>query len=155
MKRGSYIFTNRVILIKSLTGLKNTIYQFILFQSERISFILEYNVFKKNLEREEVSLFPYRSLLGCLSFIANCTRSNISYTINMFDQYQNNPGMIRWSDLFKCLGYVCYTTNLKFSLSSQEIQIITHTDANIAANRGDCTSMGGQLVKLDKSAIAW
>ena len=108
-----------------------------------------------NIEVEEMSQFPYRSLLGFLSFISSRTRPDISYAVNIFSQFQNNPGMIHWDGLLKLLGYIHYTKHLKLSLFCQKIQIITYTDADFAANRDDRTSMGGQLVLLDKSPITW
>lgn len=106
-------------------------------------------------EITEMTSYPYRSLLGCLSFLASRTRPDISYAVNIFSQFQANPGIIHWSGLLKLLGYVNYTKHLKLSLNCGEPNIITYSDADFASNRDDRTSMGGQLVLLDKSPIMW
>lgn len=106
-------------------------------------------------EVKEMSNIPYRNLLGCISFIANRTRPDLSYAVNIFSQFQNNPGMIHWCGLLKLLGYIAYTKNLKLELSCEATRIITYTDADFASNRDDRTSLGGQLLLLDKSPIAW
>jgi hypothetical protein len=106
-------------------------------------------------EIEEMSKIPYRNLLGCLSFISNRTRPDISYAVNIFSQFQNNPGMAHWCGLLKLLGYVAYTKSLKLELACNKAHIITYTDADFATNRDDRTSLGGQLVLLGNSPIAW
>lgn len=118
-------------------------------------------VFSKNQcpqfdsEVKEMLNYPYRSLLGCLSFLANRTRPDISYAVNIFSQFQSNPGIAHWEGLLKLLGYVSYTKDLKLSLKCNTSLITVFTDADFAANRDDRTSMGGQIVLLGKSPIAW
>lgn len=108
-----------------------------------------------DLEKQEMEQFPYRSLLGCLSFIANRTRPDICYAVNIFSQFQSNPGVVHWQGLLKLLGYLFYTKNLKLNLSCKNAQITAYSDADFAANRDDRTSMGGELILLGESPIAW
>lgn len=103
----------------------------------------------------EMSKFPYRSVLGCLSFLANRTRPDISYAVNIFSQFQNNPGVVHWNGLLKLLGYVCLTKSLKLNLNSKNVHVVAYSDADFATNRDDRISMGGQLLLLDKSPIMW
>lgn len=106
-------------------------------------------------DSEEMLNFPYRSVLGCLSFIANRTRPDISYAVNIFSQFQSNPGMIHWDGLLKLLGYVSYTKEHRLNLSCSKIDLIAFSDADFAANRDDRTSMGGQILFIEKAPIAW
>lgn len=57
--------------------------------------------------------------------------------------------------MLKLLGYVAYTKDLGLKLSCTNLQILTYSDADFAANRDDRTSMGGQLVLLGQSLIDW
>lgn len=110
---------------------------------------------KTNEERNEMSRLPYRSVLGCLSFISNRTRPDISYAINIFSQFQSDPGMSHWHGLLRLLGYVKHTKNLTLKLSCDKNQLITFSDADFASNRDDRTSLGGQVVFLGNSPISW
>ena len=103
----------------------------------------------------EMSKIPYRNLLGCLSFIASRTRPDITYSINIFSQFQSNPGLVHWSGLLKVLGYIKQTENLKLKLESHNLDLIAYSDADFASNRDDCISLGGSLIFLDKSPISW
>lgn len=106
-------------------------------------------------EMFEMSKIPYRNLLGCLSFLGNRTRPDICYAVNIFSQFQQNPGRIHWEGLLRLLGYVHYTQHYKLKLSCSKPQLIVFTDADFAANRDDRKSLGGQLVLLDNSPVDW
>lgn len=106
-------------------------------------------------EHHEMRSVPYRNLLGCLSFLANRTRPDICYAVNIFSQFQNAPGLVHWHGLLNLLGYVWNTRNIKLKLNCNLPQIISFSDADFAANRDDRISMGGQLVCLGDSPISW
>ncbi|GBM56888.1 Retrovirus-related Pol polyprotein from transposon TNT 1-94 [Araneus ventricosus] len=110
---------------------------------------------KSEEELKEISQLPYRNILGCLSFIASRTRPDISYAVNIFSQFQSNPGIFHWNGLLKLLGYVFNTKSLKLKLSCNKAQLVVYSDADFASNRDDRTSVGGQLVMLDNSPIEW
>ena len=106
-------------------------------------------------EFTEMSKYPYRNVLGCLSFLANRTRPDISYAVNIFSQYQVNPGMVHWQGLLKLLGYVSYTRHYKLKLNCHDLQLSIFSDADYAANRNDMVSLGGQISFLGNSPISW
>lgn len=106
-------------------------------------------------ESDEMLNLPYRNLLGCLSFLSNRTRPDIAYAVNIFSQFQSNPGMNHWTGLLRLLGYVGCTRNLKLNLNCNKVQLIAFSDADFATNRDDRTSMGGELVFLDCAPIMW
>lgn len=106
-------------------------------------------------EREEMRQYPYRNLLGCLSFLASRTRPDISYAVNIFSQFQSNPGMEHWCGLLKLLGYVKKTSHYKLKLNCDNVTLTGYSDADFAANRDDRISMGGQYVCFGGSPITW
>lgn len=107
-------------------------------------------------EIEEMSKIPYRNLIGSLSFLANRTRPDISYAVNIFSQFQQNPGMAHWMGLLKLLGYVKYTSNLKLNISNiSNLNLSAYSDADYANNRDDRTSMGGHIIFIDRVPVTW
>lgn len=42
---------------------------------------------------EQMSCLSYRSVLGCISFVASRTRFDLSYAMNVLNQFQSNPGI--------------------------------------------------------------
>lgn len=108
------------------------------------------------VEKRNMSKFPYRNLIGSLAFIANRTRPDISYALNIFSQYQENPGITHWEGLLKLLGYLKYTKSYRLDLSKvTNLNLTAFSDADFAANRDDRISMGGLIVFIDKAPIIW
>ncbi|GBM30962.1 Retrovirus-related Pol polyprotein from transposon RE2 [Araneus ventricosus] len=98
----------------------------------------------------------YRSLVDSLSFLAGRTRPDISYTINIFSQFQENPGITHWNGLLKLLGYISYTNDLRLNLSNiQDLNLTAYSDADFANNRDDRISMNGQIVFIDQVPVTW
>ncbi|GBL95368.1 Retrovirus-related Pol polyprotein from transposon TNT 1-94 [Araneus ventricosus] len=100
--------------------------------------------------------YPYRSLLGSLSYIASRTRPDISYAVNILSQFQENPGIIHWNILLKLLGYLSTTRGLQLNLSRvSDLNVECYSDADFAANRDDRVSIGGFIILLDEVPISW
>jgi hypothetical protein len=108
------------------------------------------------VEVAEMAMLPYRNILGCLSFLANRTRPDISYAVNILSQFQENPGLKHFNCLLKLLGYVEATQNYKLKLSAiNEQKLVCYSDADFAANRDDRVSIGGIIALLDGNPISW
>ncbi|GBO38410.1 Retrovirus-related Pol polyprotein from transposon TNT 1-94 [Araneus ventricosus] len=116
---------------------------------------VEFEQYKGNVFMHQESYINEVAILGCLSFIASRTRPDISYAVNIFSQFQSNPGIFHWNGLLKLLGYVFNTKSLKLKLSCNKAQLVVYSDADFASNRDDRTSVGGQLIMLDNSPIEW
>lgn len=110
---------------------------------------------KTEYELEEMDRIPYRNLLGCLSFLCNRTRPDISYTVNILSQFQSKPGVAHWNGLLRLLGYVYKSQDLMLNLKSSKPNLVAYSDADFASNRDDRTSLGGQLVLFDRAPISW
>lgn len=106
-------------------------------------------------EINEMSKYPYRNLLGCLSYLAGRTRPDIAYAVNIFSQFQNNPGIEHWTGLLKLLGYVRKTAEFKLKLQCDNAALIGYSDADFASNRDDRISMGGQFICIGNSPVVW
>ncbi|GBM87146.1 Retrovirus-related Pol polyprotein from transposon TNT 1-94 [Araneus ventricosus] len=109
-----------------------------------------------SVEITEMTNYPYRSLLGSLSYIASRTRPDISYAVNILSQFQENPGIIHWNILLKLLGYLSTTRGLQLNLSRvSDLNVECYSDADFAANRDDRVSIGGFIILLDEVPISW
>ncbi|GBO06102.1 Retrovirus-related Pol polyprotein from transposon TNT 1-94 [Araneus ventricosus] len=108
-----------------------------------------------NHEREEIAEFPYRNLIGCLSFLANRTKPDIGYAVNILSRYQNNPGKEHWKGLLRLLGYVKSTSFYQLNLSCFKPKTVAFSDSDFAACRDDRVSMGGQIIFIGQAPIMW
>ncbi|GFU04438.1 retrovirus-related Pol polyprotein from transposon TNT 1-94 [Trichonephila clavipes] len=104
-------------------------------------------------EKREMKIILYGNVLGCLSFLAGRTRPNIYYGVNIFSQFQNNPGLEHWYGLLKLIGYVNKTKHYKLRLDCRCNDIVAFLDADFAAKRDDRISMGGQFICLGNTPV--
>jgi hypothetical protein len=48
------------------------------------------------LEQEEMTKYPYASLVGSLIYAQVCTIPDISHAVGMLGRFQSNPGIAHW-----------------------------------------------------------
>lgn len=108
-------------------------------------------------ERKEMDQFPYRSLIGCLAYLAGKTRPDIAWAVNRLSQFQENPGRLHWNLLLRVLGYVWDTRKYQLNLSNitGTLEIVAYSDADYAANLDDRTSCSGQLILVGGAPVDW
>lgn len=105
---------------------------------------------------EDVKETPYRSLLGSLAFIASRTRPDITFAVNVFARFQQNPKVKHWKGLLRVLGYLQYTNDYRLLMSGAKDTIIhSYADANFAANPKTRRSTSGAIHYIDCIPILW
>ena len=55
---------------------------------------------------------PYLSAISALIYLANCTRSNISFSVNLLARYSFAPTRRHWSGIKHILRYLCGITDM-------------------------------------------
>ena len=107
---------------------------------------LKYSKLDCPSNQKQMLKIPYRNLLGCLSFTASRTRPDITYSLNIFSQFQSNRGLVPWLGLLKVQGYIKQTEKFKLNLESHNLDLIAYSSADFAADRDDYVSLGGSLI---------
>jgi hypothetical protein len=52
---------------------------------------------QKPIEGDEpADLTPYQEIIGCLQWLAGCTRPDISFTASLLARYNSNPSEAHW-----------------------------------------------------------
>ena len=100
---------------------------------------------------------PYRSLLGCLQYIANRCRPDTSYQVAVLSQFCERHGPEHWKSLIKILMYLASTKNLglRFILSKPPLQMTVFVDASWASNPDDRKSWTAYSLFLNGIPITW
>ena len=58
---------------------------------------------KNESEGNQMETIPYASIVGSLLYVQTCTRSDISFVVDMICTYQSNPGIDYWKVAKKVL----------------------------------------------------
>jgi hypothetical protein len=76
------------------------------------------NPFRPHQEGEEVlgSEYPYLSVIGALMYLANNTRPDIYFVVNLLARYSSAPTTCHWNGVKDVLRYLQGTPDLSFSI---------------------------------------
>ncbi|KAF6212808.1 hypothetical protein GE061_010517 [Apolygus lucorum] len=98
---------------------------------------------------------PYRELVGCLSYLMNNSRPDISAAVNYYSQFQNCATEDEWKGLKRILRYLKKTADIGlFYPKSGQAKLEIYADADWA-NGSDRKSNSGNLFQVFGSTIAW
>ena len=56
---------------------------------------------------------PYLSVIGALMYLANCTRLDISFAVNLLARYSSTPTKRHWNEVKHIFCYLCGTTKMR------------------------------------------
>jgi hypothetical protein len=95
----------------------------------------------------------FHNLIGKLSWISNCTRPDITFTVNRLAQLVQNPTMANWNAAMRVLRYLKSTIQYKL-IYSDSSALVGYTDADYASN-SDRHSVIGYTQFLCGGPISW
>ena len=92
------------IKIHQATYIRRVIERFKMEDAKGISIPMDPNVKlsklmspSNNIERESMLRIPFSELIGSLQFLANVTRFDIAFSVNMLSRYLQDPGSGHWN----------------------------------------------------------
>ncbi|CAK1591319.1 unnamed protein product [Parnassius mnemosyne] len=111
--------------------------------------------FDKKPENEDGN-FPYREAVGCLIYLAQVTRPDITYAVNKLSQYCNDPGIQHWLGVKRVMRYLQGTKKLKLCYLKDDSKEITgYCDADWATDPQDRRSCTGYTFIFQNASISW
>ena len=110
----------------------------------------------KEVETELMEKYPYRSLIGCLSFIADRSRPDISFSVNVMSQFCNNYTYQNWLNVVNIANYVFNTSDHRINLSCiKNCNLEAYSDASWGSSLTNRHSISGYVIFIDNVPIAW
>lgn len=111
--------------------------------------------FEKKPENENSS-FPYREAVGCLIYLAQVARPDITYAVNKLSQFCNDPGIQHWLGVKRIFRYLQGTKNYKLCYIKEDSTEITgYCDADWASDTLDRKSCTGYAFVFQNACICW
>ncbi|KAJ3538090.1 hypothetical protein NMY22_g5310 [Coprinellus aureogranulatus] len=105
---------------------------------------------------ELLSKLPFRSLIGCLLYLALGTRPDIAYAVQQLSQFLDNFSYAHWNAAIRVVRYLKGTRDLKLHLGGQrDAQIVGFTDSDWANCPDTRRSVGGYCFTLGTGLISW
>ncbi|CAK9827477.1 Retrovirus-related Pol polyprotein from transposon TNT 1-94 [Anthophora retusa] len=97
---------------------------------------------------------PYREAVGSLLYLANATRSDISYAVNVLSRHQLNPTEDDWKMVKRVFRYLKGTENQGLRFLAKRCDLQAFSDASFADCKGSLTTCGF-VIQLFGDSIAW
>ncbi|XP_059629900.1 secreted RxLR effector protein 161-like [Cornus florida] len=114
--------------------------------------------FFRHLEEGEEVLgpeVPYLSAIGALMYLANCTRPDIAFAVNLLAQYSSIPTRRHWDRVKHIMRYLRGTTDIGLFYSRKlKPQLIGYADACYLSDPHTARSQTGYLFTYGDTAIS-
>ena len=114
--------------------------------------------FRPKDEGEEIlgSEFPYLSAIGALMYLANNSRPDIAFAVNLLARYSAAPTKRHWTRIKNIFRYLNGTRDLGLFYSrSQDPTLIGYTDAGYLSDPHNARSQTGFVFLQGGRAISW
>jgi hypothetical protein len=107
-------------------------------------------------EDETVDVTQYRKLLGSLSYIAGCTRPDISACVNWHARFAAKPALRHYDGLIQVLRYLKSTQYLALAYHKDvQLELQVSCDASFDSDRASHKSTSGILISLAGGLVTW
>ncbi|XP_033209887.1 secreted RxLR effector protein 161-like [Belonocnema kinseyi] len=97
---------------------------------------------------------PYREAIGSLLYLANATRPDISYAVNILSRHQINPTEYDWKMVKRVFRYLKGTKDKGLRFLSKRNNLEAFSDASFADCKGSLTTCGC-VIQLYGDSVAW
>jgi hypothetical protein len=107
----------------------------------------------EELLRTEV---PYLSAIKTLMYIANCTRLDIAFAVNLLARHSATPTKCHWTEVKNIFRYLQGTTDLGlFYQFNEDKSMIEYTDAGYLSDPHNARSQTGFVFLHGGTTILW
>lgn len=105
-------------------------------------------------DNQRVDNSLYREAAGCLLYLANATRPDIMYAVNVLSRHQSNPTNNEVQIAKQVFRYLKGTKDLGLTFAGKQDDMQAFADASFADCKGSLTTCG-YILKLYGDAVAW
>lgn len=107
--------------------------------------------------KDKCTNFPYRELIGSLSYLAQGTRPDLSFALNYFSRFQEFPNEEHCKHLKRLLRFLRGTVDYKlvYKRNEDSTPLIGFVDADWANDVVDRKSTSGYLFKVFGNLVVW
>ena len=114
--------------------------------------------FRPKEENEELlgPEVPYLSAIGALMYLANYTRPDIAFSVNLLARYSSAPTKRHWNGIKHVLRYLRGTCDMRlFYSKTLEPQLFGYANAGYLSDPHKARSQTGYIFTYGNTAISW
>ncbi|KAM2241115.1 hypothetical protein ACFXTI_010443 [Malus domestica] len=101
---------------------------------------------------------PYLSVIGALLYLAQCTRPDIAFSVNLLARYNSTPTICHWKGVKNILRYLRGTTDMGIFYSDKptnEQILVGYADTDFLSDPHKARLQNGYVFTNGDTAISW
>ena len=99
---------------------------------------------------------PYLSVIGALMYLANCTRLDIDFFVNLLDRHNSTPTQRHWNGIKHMLRYLQGTIDMSlFDSKESKKQLLSYVDEGYLSDPYKARSQTRYVFYCNGIAISW
>jgi len=99
---------------------------------------------------------PYLSAIGALMYLANYTRPDIAFAINLLARYSSSPTRRHWNGIKQIFCYLKGTMNMGlFYPNDSKLDLMGYADASYLSDPHNGRSQTKYLITCGGTSISW
>ena len=110
-------------------------------------------------EENEKLLGPevsYLSAIEALTYLANCTRPDIAFSVNLLARYSSTPTLRHWNGVKHLLRYLRGTSDIGLFYSKvPKPELLGYTDAGYLSDPYKARSQSGYVFTCGDTTVSW
>lgn len=99
--------------------------------------------------------FPFRSAVGSLLYLAQCTRPDLAYAVGVAGRHVETPTRADAAQLKRALKYVKGTKDMVLEFPGEEIDLTGYSDADYAGCSETRKSTSGYVFMVAGGCVSW
>lgn len=108
-----------------------------------------------NDKTDECANYPYREAIGSLIYLAQLTRPDIMYAVNLLSRYSTCYTETHWRAVKRVFRYLAGTTTLGIKYDASNLTLVAYADADYAGDVETRRSTTGYIFNLSGGPISW
>jgi hypothetical protein len=98
---------------------------------------------------------PYLSAIGAILYLAQCTRPDISFSVNLLARYSSAPTRRHWNGVKHIFRYLKGTIDLGLYYSCERANLVGYADSGYLSDPHKGRSQTGYIFLNSNAAISW
>ena len=103
----------------------------------------------------DVLMYPYRSLVGVLNYIAWSTRPDIAYAVTQLSRWGNAPTVLHWKLALRVLEYLDATKDQGIRLGGSPVPVCAYVDSSHGTGTADGYPVRGHVLMVRGGPVLW
>ncbi|XP_074360437.1 secreted RxLR effector protein 161-like [Apium graveolens] len=99
---------------------------------------------------------PYLSAISALMYLANCTRPDITFSVNLLARHSSAPTRRHWTGVKQIFRYLRGTMDMGlFYSKDSKLELVGYGDAGYRSDPHKGRSQTGYIFTYGETAISW